>query len=76
MLRSVLSFPRVLARRATRTEHTYSTVSPTKDELPPLPVLQKPLGVKGRPTTLAKTWEERRADLLNQEKRLEQRKHL
>lgn len=75
MLRSVLS-SQLLARRAIRLRHTDSTVSPAEDELPPLPILQKPLGVKERPTTLAKTWEERKADLLNQEKRLEQRRHL
>jgi len=75
MLRSVLS-SRSLARRAIYPGHAYSTASPAKDEVPPLPILQKPLGVKERPTTLAKTWEERKADLLNQEKRLEQRRHL
>jgi len=75
MLRSVLS-SRSLARRAIYPRHAYSTASPAKDEVPPLPILQKPLGVKERPTTLAKTWEERKADLLNQEKRLEQRRHL
>jgi len=75
MLRSVLS-SQPLARRAVRPRYAYSTASPAKDELPPLPLLQKPLGVKEQPTTVAKTWEERRADLLNQEKRLEQRKHL
>ena len=75
MLRSVLS-SRPLAGRAIHPRYAYSSGSPAKDELPPLPTLQKPLGVKERPTTLAKTWEERKADLLNQEKRLEQRRHL
>ena len=75
MLRSVFS-SRSLARRAVRPGHAYSTTGPAEDELPPLPILQKPLGVKERPTTIAKTWEERKADLLNQEKRLEQRRHL
>lgn len=75
MLRSVLS-SQPLARRVVRLRRAYSTASPAKDELPPLPLLQKPLGVKERPTAVAKTWEERKADLLNQEKRLEQRKHL
>jgi ATPase complex subunit ATP10 len=76
MLRSVLSSSRPLARRTINTGRAYSTANPAKDELPPLPILQKPLGVKERPTALAKTWEERKADLLNQEKRLEQRRHL
>ena len=76
MLRSVLPPSRPLARLAVHPRHASSTVSPSKDELPPLPILQKPLGIKERPTALAKTWEERKADLLNQEKRLEQRRHL
>jgi hypothetical protein len=75
MLRSVLS-SQPLARHAVRPRHAYSTASLVEDGLPPLPLLQKPLGVKERPTTVPKTWEERKADLLNQEKRLEQRKHL
>ena len=75
MLRSVLP-PRPLVRRVIRPGHAYSTASQVEDELPSLPILQKPLGVKERPTALARTWEERKADLLNQEKRLEQRRHL
>jgi hypothetical protein len=75
MLRSVLS-PGPLARRVVRSRYAYSTADPAKDELPPLPILQKPLGVRELPTAVPKTWEERKADLLNQEKRLEQRRHL
>ena len=75
MLRSVLS-SQPLARRAVCPRNAYSTANPTEKEVPALALLQKPLGVKERPTAVAKTWEERKADLFNQEKRLEQRKHL
>ncbi|KAI0918667.1 hypothetical protein AcV5_002594 [Taiwanofungus camphoratus] len=45
-------------------------------EEPPLPMLQRPLGVRDRPTTEPKTWAQTREELMDQEKRLEKRKHL
>ncbi|EIN08441.1 hypothetical protein PUNSTDRAFT_87856 [Punctularia strigosozonata HHB-11173 SS5] len=41
-----------------------------------LPFLQRPLGVREPPSTLARSWEQRRADLLDQDKRLAKRQHL
>ncbi|PCH35341.1 hypothetical protein WOLCODRAFT_133830 [Wolfiporia cocos MD-104 SS10] len=42
----------------------------------PLQILQRPLGVRERPTSEPKTWEQTKEELLNQEKRLEKRKAL
>ena len=42
----------------------------------PLPLLQRPLGVPERPTTVVRTWADKRNDLMNQDIRLAQRKHL
>ncbi|KAH7886843.1 ATPase assembly factor ATP10 [Phlebopus sp. FC_14] len=42
----------------------------------PLPLLQRPLGVKERPLAHTKTWEETRKELMDQEVRLQQRNHL
>lgn len=41
-----------------------------------LPLLQRPLGVREPPTSRAKTWSEKRDDLLNQDIRMEKRRHL
>jgi hypothetical protein len=46
------------------------------DEPESLQLLQRPLGVLERPTTAVKTWTERRNELMNQDIRLAQRKHL
>jgi len=48
----------------------------TSDEGPVIPPLRRPLGVVDVPTTKTKTLSERSADLLNQEKQLEKRRHL
>lgn len=48
----------------------------TSDETPAIPPLRRPLGVLDVPTTKIKTLSERSADLLNQEKQLEKRRHL
>ncbi|KAG1776363.1 ATPase assembly factor ATP10 [Suillus placidus] len=45
------------------------------DELT-LPFLQRPLGVKERPSPVLKTWADTREELMNQETRLAQREHL
>ncbi|KAH9939465.1 ATP10 protein-domain-containing protein [Amylocystis lapponica] len=45
-------------------------------EPPPLPLLQRPLGVHERPTTQARTWAQTREELMDQDKRLEKRHHL
>ncbi|KAF8556041.1 hypothetical protein OG21DRAFT_1506993 [Imleria badia] len=42
----------------------------------PLPLLQRPLGVKDRPVAHNKTWDDTRKELMDQETRLEQRRHL
>lgn len=41
-----------------------------------IPLLQRPLGVRERPTTQVKTWAQTREELMDQEKRLEKRHHL
>jgi hypothetical protein len=41
-----------------------------------LPFLGRPLGVREPPSTRAPSWEERRAELLDQDKRLAKRDHL
>jgi hypothetical protein len=48
----------------------------TSDETPGIPPLRRPLGVLDVPTTKTKTLSERSADLLDQEKQLEKRRHL
>ncbi|KAG1745202.1 ATP10 protein-domain-containing protein [Suillus lakei] len=45
------------------------------DELT-LPFLQRPLGVKERPSPVLKTWADTREEMMNQETRLAQREHL
>ncbi|KIK80442.1 hypothetical protein PAXRUDRAFT_833521 [Paxillus rubicundulus Ve08.2h10] len=42
----------------------------------PLQLLQRPLGVKERPVAHTKTWEDTRKELMDQDTRLQQRKHL
>lgn len=42
----------------------------------PLPLLQRPPGVRERPTTERKTWAQTRDELMDQEKRMEKRRHL
>ena len=42
----------------------------------PLPPLNRPLGVKQRPTTMERTRTEKMKDLLDQEARMAQRRHL
>ncbi|KIJ59383.1 hypothetical protein HYDPIDRAFT_118605 [Hydnomerulius pinastri MD-312] len=42
----------------------------------PLPLLQRPLGVRERPIAHTKTWEDTRNELMDQDVRLQQRKHL
>ncbi|KAL6302989.1 ATP10 protein-domain-containing protein [Sparassis latifolia] len=41
-----------------------------------LPLLQRPLGVRGRPTSLVKTWAQTREELMDQEMRMQKRNHL
>ncbi|KZT65278.1 hypothetical protein DAEQUDRAFT_801836 [Daedalea quercina L-15889] len=41
-----------------------------------LPLLQRPLGVSERPTSLPQSWEQKREELLDQEKRLKKRHEL
>jgi len=54
---------------------TAETETPS-DDAPAIPPLRRPLGVPDVPTTKTKTLSERSADLLNQEKQLEKRRHL
>lgn len=42
----------------------------------PLPFLQRPLGVPEPPTTKPRTWEDTKADMLDQSKRIEARRHM
>lgn len=42
----------------------------------PLPPLNRPLGVRQRPTTVAKTTRQMLKDLMDQDARMEQRRHL
>ena len=42
----------------------------------PIPLLQRPLGVKEPPSTAQKTWADKRNELMNQDIRMAQRKHL
>jgi hypothetical protein len=42
----------------------------------PLPPLNRPLGVRQRPTTIQKTTRQRLKDLMNQDARMAQRRHL
>ncbi|KZT03768.1 uncharacterized protein LAESUDRAFT_658941 [Laetiporus sulphureus 93-53] len=51
-------------------------VSITKQEESPVPLLQRPLGVRDRPTSQSKTWADIRDEILDHEKRLEKRKYL
>ncbi|TFY77872.1 hypothetical protein EWM64_g6136, partial [Hericium alpestre] len=46
------------------------------EKVPEIPPLQRPLGVPDVPTTKARSLSERSADMLNQEKQLEKRRHL
>jgi ATPase complex subunit ATP10 len=47
-----------------------------EDEVEPLPLLQRPLGVREPPTTVPKTRKEQLNDMLDQNKRMEHRRHL
>ncbi|CCL99591.1 uncharacterized protein FIBRA_01609 [Fibroporia radiculosa] len=42
----------------------------------PLPLLQRPLGVLERPSSLPRSWAQTRDELMDQEKRMEKRRHL
>ncbi|KAH9917170.1 ATP10 protein-domain-containing protein [Fomitopsis serialis] len=42
----------------------------------PIPLLQRPLGVPERPSSLPQSWEQKREELLDQEKRLKKRHEL
>jgi len=68
-----------LSRRCYTTQ-TSKEVGVTKtaetDDKPPIPPLQRPLGVPDVPTTRTRTLEEMSADFLNQEKQLQKRRHL
>lgn len=48
----------------------------SEDEIKPLPLLQRPLGVKERPTTASKTTLEQFNEMMDQDKRMEHRRHL
>ncbi|KAG8960842.1 Mitochondrial ATPase complex subunit atp10 [Tulasnella sp. 419] len=48
----------------------------TEEDLEPLPILPRPLGIPNIPSSLPKTWQEKRADLLDREKHLEKRRFL
>ena len=41
-----------------------------------IPMLRRPLGVAEKPTSLKKTWEETKEELMDQEKRMAKRTHL
>ena len=90
MLSFVRRFPFCTSSRAAPrlSRRCYSTQTPKEgetepteaeepsDETPAIPPLRRPLGVLDVPTTKTKTLSERSADLLNQEKQLEKRRHL
>ncbi|KAH0835912.1 ATPase assembly factor ATP10 [Lanmaoa asiatica] len=42
----------------------------------PLPLLQRPLGIKDRPVAHSRTWNDTRKELVDQETRFQQRQHL
>lgn len=46
------------------------------DVVVPLPLLQRPLGVREPPTTLARTSKDTINDMMDQKKRMDNRKHL
>jgi hypothetical protein len=73
--RSLVSRPRSSCQRFASGEGSaVETKVETVDE--PIPLLQRPLGVPERPTTVTKTWTDKRNELMNQDIRLAQRKHL
>ena len=59
-------------------ENAARTIKNTEDEnkAPPLPLLQRPLGVKEIPTSVPRTADEKLEDMLDQEKRMQRRRHL
>lgn len=65
-------------RRPRSTQQAKPTTSPepAKQTDGVIPLLQRPLGIHDRPTTIVKTWTEKRNELMDQNVRLEQRKHL
>jgi ATPase complex subunit ATP10 len=60
-----------IAKNVDKTEHIED-----EDEVEPLPLLQRPLGVREPPTTVPKTRKEQLNDMLDQNKRMEHRRHL
>lgn len=46
------------------------------DDVPPLPLLQRPLGLKDPPTTAPMTRKEHLNEMLDQNKRMDKRRHL
>ena len=52
------------------------TTNDIKGKDSPLPPLNRPLGVRQRPTILAKTTEQKLKDLMDQDARMAQRRHL
>jgi hypothetical protein len=61
-----------LANKANNTEQ----ILEDEDEVEPLPLLQRPLGVREPPTTVPKSSKEQLNDMLDQNKRMEHRRHL
>ncbi|KAI6029572.1 hypothetical protein PISMIDRAFT_9279 [Pisolithus microcarpus 441] len=64
---------RVVARRWRSASGAEGTSGPAE---PPLPLLQRPLGVTERPQAHIKSWEDTRKELVDEEMRLRQREHL
>lgn len=63
------------ASSSVQADSSAKSVDGSKDE-DGLPMLRRPLGVTEKPTSLKKTWEETKEELMDQEKRMEKRKHL
>ena len=61
-----------LAKKANKTEQ----ILEDDDEVEPLPLLQRPLGVMEPPTTVPKSSKEQLNDMLDQNKRMKHRRHL
>ena len=70
-------FRRTLHANSSRLQATNDIKDNTKEKKEkPLPSLNRPLGVRHRPTTFAKTTRQMLGDLMDQDARMAQRRHL
>ena len=69
-------FRRSLYASSSKLQATNNKDSPKKKQDSPLPPLNRPLGVRQRPTTIMKTTGQMLNELMNQDSRMAQRRHL